>query len=168
MKCHECNLKMKEVHEDYHYLESGLNNVFLKNICIYKCDCGESFASIPAVIKLNGMIGLSIVKKKSRLNGHEVKYLRKNVGLSAKDIATYMDVNKSTISRWESGKQQIDKSNDRVLRILYAHFKGIPKDDVTNIIEDVFKEMAHKDGNLPIYVSVESLISSQECFCPVC
>jgi len=64
MKCHECNSQMIEVFEEYHYTESGLNNVYLSNVCVYKCDCGEFFASIPAVIKLNENIGRSIIKRK--------------------------------------------------------------------------------------------------------
>ena len=167
MKCHECNSEMAEVREDYHYLESGLDNVYLTNICVYKCDCGESFASIPAVIKLNGMIGRSIAKKKSRLNGKEIKFLRKNVGLNANALAEYIGVDKSTVSRWETGKQQIDKSHDRIVRIIYAHLKNLPLEEINSIIED-FKRIIQKDDNLPIYVPIESLISSQQFECASC
>jgi putative zinc finger/helix-turn-helix YgiT family protein len=158
---------MTEVREDYHYLESGLDNVYLTNVCVSKCDCGESFASIPAVIKLNGMIGRSIAKKKSRLNGKEIKFLRKNVGLNANALAEYIGVDKSTVSRWESGKQKIDKSNDRVIRIIYAHLKNLPLEDFNSIIED-FKSIIQRDENLPIYVPIEALISSQQFECSIC
>ena len=166
MKCHECNSQMIEVREEYHYTESGLSNVYLSNVCVYRCDCGEFFPSIPAVIKLNETIGRSIVKKKGGLTGEEIKYLRKNIGLSAKKFAEYLGVNQSTLSRWENEKQTIDKSNDRVVRMIYAHFKNLPLEEHKTIVEDSFRDIDGTINNVPIRVPIEVLSNSSKCsFC---
>jgi len=163
MKCHECNSQMIEVFEEYHYTESGLNNVYLSNVCVYKCDCGEFFASIPAVIKLNENIGRSIIKKKSGLTGEEIKYLRKNIGLSAKEFAEYLGVNQSTLSRWENEKQTIDKSNDRVVRMIYANFKQIPLEEQKRIVQDTFRNIDGRINTVPIHLPIEVLSNSPKC-----
>jgi len=42
MKCSLCNDPLKEAKELYHYTESGLDNVYLCGIDIFKCEkCGN-------------------------------------------------------------------------------------------------------------------------------
>ncbi|MFP4381979.1 MAG: type II TA system antitoxin MqsA family protein, partial [Candidatus Sumerlaeia bacterium] len=93
--------------EEYHYTESGLDNIYLENIEVSRCSaCHEEIVSIPAMPELNSLIGLILIKKKSPLNGKEIRYLRKNIGLKANEVAELMGVDTSTFSRWESGKQK--------------------------------------------------------------
>jgi len=162
MKCHECNREMTESMGDYHYLESGLDNVFLKNVCLHTCECGESFASIRGVVHLNAFIGRTLLKKKGRLVAQEIRFLRKNIGLSAKMFIEYIGVNKSTFSRWENDKQNIDKSNDRIIRLIYATLKGLPNDEVMLLLDDVFKEINKKGRKWQINIPPE-LLGQQGC-----
>ena len=79
MKCLDCNKDMTVSKEVYHYTESGLDSVYLDNVEVYRCECGEEFASIPAIIELNSVIGLNLVKKKTYLNGSEIQIGRAHV-----------------------------------------------------------------------------------------
>jgi putative zinc finger/helix-turn-helix YgiT family protein len=135
-------MKCKE--STHHYKESGLDYVYLKGIEIFYCDCGEKIVSIPAVTELHSTIGRFLLKKKSLLNGKEIKFLRKNMGLTAKKLADCLGVNNASISRWENNKIIITKPHDLLLRVVYASIKGIPNDEIKNIIEVDFKKIQPK------------------------
>ncbi len=159
MKCQECNSEMKESKELYHYTESGLDNVYLADLPVYRCECGEFFASIPNIIELNSRIGINLIKKKTLLKGPEIKYLRKNIGLNAKSFADYIGIDKSTLSRWENNKQVVDKSNDRMIRLFYAAFKGIPAEEIKIFIDDVMKEISTTGEEKEIYIPINDFHS---------
>jgi putative zinc finger/helix-turn-helix YgiT family protein len=153
MICHECNSQMDESQEIYHYKESGLDNVYLDNVCVYRCKCGEVFPSIPGVIKLHTTIGQMIVKKSTALNGKEIIFLRKNIGMNAKTFADYVGIDKSTLSRWENNQQKLAKPNDRLVRLIYAHQKGLSKNDIDNLLKDSIKDLKEsvvESINIPV------------------
>lgn len=167
MKCHECGREMKESKETYHYKESGLKNVFLENVSVYRCTCGEYIASIPAVIELNSVIALNLFKKKNMLKGEEIKYLRKNAGLSAKLFADYLGVDKSTISRWENNKRVHDKSNDRLIRLIYANKKGIAADQMQRFMDNVIKDISSFGKEVDINIP-SGCLSTRQFECSLC
>jgi len=163
MICHECNSNMKESQEVYHYTESGLDNVYLGNICMHRCKCGESFPSIHNIIELNTVIGREIVKKPTSLDGREIVFLRKNVGLNAKTFADYLGIDKSTLSRWENNQQIIAKSNDRFIRLIYATLKGLPGEDIDNLLKEAAKDFNKSKYGEKINISMDSICSQIEC-----
>lgn len=120
MKCHECGQLMRKVKENYHFTECGLDYVYLSGIPIFKCACGATTAKIPNMKDLLNTIGEAIVNKPTRLTGFEVRYLRKNVGLSATAFARYLAIDPATLSRWERNKRVIGKTSDLLVRLCYA------------------------------------------------
>mgnify|MGYP001796679033 CR=1 FL=1 len=52
----------------------------------------------------------------SKLNGAEIKYLRKTLGLKAKELASEISVTPETLSRFENNKQPISESAEKLLR----------------------------------------------------
>lgn len=156
MKCSVCNSEMKKNRETYHYTESGLDNIFLENTTVYRCGCGEEFASIYGIIDLNTSIGIALIKKQNFLSSSEIKFLRKNIGLNAATLAEYMGVNKAAVLRWENGEQQIDKSNDRIIRLIYASLKQISPEKTADIVERVFRSINHGTENLCIHIPYSS------------
>jgi putative zinc finger/helix-turn-helix YgiT family protein len=144
MLCHECNSEMIESRVTYHYIESGLDNVYLEGIYTYTCGCGESFPTIPNIVELQKVIGRAIINKQGSLNGNEVRFLRKNMGLMAKDLTGYLGVDKSTVSRWENGKKPLSKSNDKFIRLLYASFQGAKQHEIKELLEKSGQEFENK------------------------
>jgi putative transcriptional regulator len=146
MRCLLCkNGELVCSKEKYHYTESGLDNVYLENIEVCRCPaCHEKIVSIPAMPELNRLIGLILIKKKSPLNGKEIRYLRKNIGQKANELAELMGVDVSTFSRWESGKQKMSKPHDRFFRLLYSNIKGISEEEIRHLIK-WFKEIEEKE-----------------------
>lgn len=120
-KCYVCGNALEVIKDKpYEYTECGLP-VLLLGITQYRCgSCGEEYAAIPAPEKLHKLIGLEICRsRKALLLPEEIKFLRKELGLKAKDLAASLGVEDATVSRWENGKQQIGEGSDRLLRALY-------------------------------------------------
>ncbi len=156
MECPSCKHIMENRRlNEYQYLESGLDNVILEGIYTFKCACGESIVKIPVVDELHRLIGLRIIGKNFSLTGNEIRFLRKNMGMSAIKIATLMGVDNATVSRWEHGKQEVSKPHDRLLRLIYCNMKRINPDEIIRIIQDEFPEIQNGHIDIPPYVIPE-------------
>lgn len=120
-QCYACGNALEVIRDKpYEYTECGLN-VLLLGITQYSCvSCGEEYAAVPAPDKLHRVIGLELCRhRKALLLPEEIRFLRKELGLKAKDLAASLGVDDATVSRWENGKQQIGEGSDRLLRALY-------------------------------------------------
>lgn len=119
MRCYNCGKPLrKKVVEKYHYLESGLPNVYLKGVTMYYCSCGEEMVGIPCPEGLHDQIAKTIAKNSRPLTGDEIRFLRKHLGLMSGDLARILGVSKVTVSRWENSKAKIDKSYESILRAM--------------------------------------------------
>lgn len=143
-RCHSCRKTMECHKKDYHYTESGLDNVFLKGINVFTCKCGEEILSIPAMPNLHNTIGKSLINKKEILSAKEIRYLRKNMGLTAQALSKMMGIDNATISRWEHNSQSISKSHDRFLRLIYSNLMDLPIESSKHLIEESFEKISTK------------------------
>src|SRR6266850_5099937 len=103
MKCSQCGTTMKTRRENYRYDECGLTNVTLAGVSVARCPrCGNYEVSIPNIEGLHRRIARTLIEKKTRFRGEEVRYLRKSMGWSGADFARHMGVTEETVSRWEN------------------------------------------------------------------
>lgn len=119
--CYSCGRPLRTVKDKpYHYDECGLRVVLL-GVPQHVCDqCGESYVSIPNMQKLHRVIGRIVCsRRKALLLPEEIKFLRKDLQLRAKELAMALGVSNQTVSRWENGKKAIGDTQDRLLRSLY-------------------------------------------------
>jgi len=107
----------------YRYTESGLTNVWLANgYTIRKTKYGEG-------VSIHDMDGLHralarALSNKPRLTGTEVRFLRKEMGLSQRGLGELLGVTEQAVSLWER-KGQLPKTADRLLRLIYVeHDRG--------------------------------------------
>lgn len=101
----------------YHYTESGLNNVWLTNgFEVRKVD-GEDAVAIRDLKGLHKAIGKGIARK-PHLTGAELRFLRKEMGLSQRRLGELLGVSEETISLWER-RGRMPKGYDRLVRVLY-------------------------------------------------
>jgi len=122
--CYSCGSKLTIIKDQpYKFSESGLN-VVLYGITQYECpECNETYAAIPDVSKLHRIIGTHICRERTGLlSAEEIKFLRKDLQLKAKELAAIMGVTPATVSRWENGKKEISEAHDRLLRSLYMMY----------------------------------------------
>jgi DNA-binding transcriptional regulator YiaG len=105
----------------YHFVDSGLTDVFLAGIRYYTCsECRKQSAAIPALKHLLSAIARELVRQPSPLNGEEIRFLRKQLRKSSADLALMFDVTPETYSRWENDRQCPSPMADRLIRLYYT------------------------------------------------
>src|SRR3989304_2095327 len=108
-KCERCGGPMKATVKDTPYVGSGLPNVVLKGIRVYTCAaCSEEVPEIPNLLQLHQVIAKAVLTKDTLLTGPEIRFLRRHMGLKAKEFAELVGTTDVTISRWETGANKID------------------------------------------------------------
>lgn len=103
----------------YHYNESGLSNVFLKNGYTLECIDDEEYTSIDDLNGLHQALSLSIIERHTPLTHEEFRFLRLELNLSQKILATRFGVSEQTIARYEKNSSAIPRTTDAALRSLY-------------------------------------------------
>lgn len=145
MKCPICSHKMKGFKKDYHYTESGLDNVILKGVTVYSCKkCGEEIPEIPGIECLHRVIADMVIVKRTPLTGPEIRFLRKEMRYKANMFASILRVHKVTLSKWENDVEKPDKAYDVVVRLFYLRFKEEQSRSVLPGIrlEDLLREIS--------------------------
>ena len=119
----------------YHYQESGLRSIWLKNGYVIKRDpdYGE-LVSIHDVEGLHLALGRALANK-PRLSGGEVRFLRKEMGLSQRGLGDLLGVGDQAVALWEKNGR-VPKTADRMLRLVY---------------------LEHVDGNTPIVETIRRI-----------
>jgi putative zinc finger/helix-turn-helix YgiT family protein len=95
------------IQQTYRYKECGLDNVYLLNMEFRVCDaCGTNVPRLKRMPEIHATIARAIAMQPSPLRGQDVRFLRKQLGYSAKDWATFLRTDASTLSRWENNQQE--------------------------------------------------------------
>ena len=106
-------------HTPYHYTECGLNNIYLQNgYKFIQTPRGKSI-SIHDLDGLHRAIGLFLATSKKDLSGDDVRYLRHEMLMSQNTLARLLGMSEQAIRRWETGKINIPKPSESLLRLLY-------------------------------------------------
>lgn len=125
MKCLECGEKLEKTKGNYQYKESGLNNIILVDIPIYRCvSCKETEVEIPGTKELHIFIAFMLLFKPTHLNGAEARFLRKSMGYTEEDLANSLGIKRVTVSRWENAKKGMKKDRDKHLRLFFMNKKS--------------------------------------------
>lgn len=121
LHCELCNSATEILtNQTYHYLECGLDNVYLENIETRVCkSCGNTTARIPRIIQLHNTIALALTFKDGPLIGKEIRFLRKRLHFKLSDWANLLRVTDTTLSKWENGERGIGSQSDSLIRLLY-------------------------------------------------
>lgn len=106
----------------YAYEVSGLKNLFLYGIDVYRCsDCAVESPMIPRIAQLHRLITKHLLRKDGLLSGDQVRFLRRNAGLPAKNLAALLGVTPSHLSKVENGKHpHLGAAADRLVRAFAA------------------------------------------------
>ena len=106
----------------YHYTEGGLKNIWLANgYVIRKTNYGDGI-SINDVDGLHQAIGHALTNK-PHLTGAEVRFLRKEMGMSQRGLGELMGVTDQAVALWEK-KGRLPRTADRLLRLIYVEHEG--------------------------------------------
>jgi len=140
-RCTECGQPQYETRESVPYPESGLDNVQLINAPVWICDNGHRELEIPAVQELHNLLANMIVRQPAALTGRDVRFLRKRVGLTARQYAARIGRTPEWISQVENGHAPIDRANDLLFRlslgVLVAAKSGVSADDLAPLVDEL-------------------------------
>lgn len=108
----------------FHYVACGLNTVYLVN-GYEEIDHpeGKGF-QIEDIKGLHVAIAHEIISQPSGMNSDEFRFLRTELNLSRKALASLLGLSFETIKKKESGENPIGKLEDAVLRLLYAESRN--------------------------------------------
>lgn len=109
----------------YHYVDSGLDNVYLENgYTVHQTPYGEG-VSIHDTEGLHKMLGDVLVDLPRPLNGAELRFLRVQMDMTQKSLAAIMGEDEQAVRRWEKARTKpIRGSADRLVRALYSEYAG--------------------------------------------
>jgi transcriptional regulator with XRE-family HTH domain len=126
----------------FHFVDSGLDNVFLVGIKYFISPDGRIVAEIPALKQLMRLIARDLVLSKSDLTGPEVRFLRKRLGKKATEYCKYLGLEPETLSRIENGKQPISSATEKLARLSYAILSEEPGlyDHARTILQSMLDE----------------------------
>jgi len=125
VEAHDCEEFSTEARatpdQPYHYVESGLGNVYLAGISYWTCGrCRNQYAEIPAIKELHRLIARTLVCQPALLRGEELRFLRKRLGKKSTEFAAILGIAPETYSRFENEKQKPSVTYDRLVRLYYA------------------------------------------------
>lgn len=103
----------------YHYTESGLDYIWLRNGYTEEETPWGPGVAIDNVEGLHKVIALALARKEARLTGAEFRFLRRELDLSQRQIAAMWKVSEQTIANYEKGARPIPVTSEAVLRALY-------------------------------------------------
>lgn len=102
----------------YHYVQCGLNNVWLRNGFELQDTPYGRAVSIQNVEGLNEAIAKALADKPDQLSGDELRFLRHQLGMSQKRLGEVVGKEDQTIAKWEKRKK-ISKDLDFLIRHIY-------------------------------------------------
>jgi DNA-binding transcriptional regulator YiaG len=122
---HDCNEAAIErfatTDAPYHYVNSGLPNVYLYGVNYRICEeCKKQEADIPALKQLLESIARALIEKHSKLNGPEIKFLRKRLQKKQSEFAILLSLSPQRLSTLENNpKPEMEDVRDKFLRTVY-------------------------------------------------
>lgn len=118
--CTECGEPQTLVRKTVHYPQSGLSNVRLQNVPVWKCANSHEEVEIPKTKQLHEVLAQMVLRKPVSLVGPELRFLRRRINLSAKDFASRIGLTPVRLSQLEHSKQGIARRTDLLVRLYVA------------------------------------------------
>lgn len=109
----------------YHYKESGLDNIYLKNgYTVHGTPYGEG-VSIHNTEGLHKAIGRWLIEAPAPLEGQALRFIRREMELTQGQLADLVGATEQTLRLWEKNRNKaMPGSADRLLRALYSEYLG--------------------------------------------
>ena len=107
----------------HHYIESGLDNIWLESGFTRHSTAYGDGVSIHDSQALHRAIGTRLTGLPIALNGAELRFLRLEMDFSQKALGSLLGVDEQAIRRWEKARSRpISGPADRLLRALYVEW----------------------------------------------
>jgi DNA-binding transcriptional regulator YiaG len=152
--CTECGKRARATTGKYRFDEVGIP-VVIDKIPLVKCGhCGNVDPVIPNLNALIDGIAFSVISRCSHLTGAEVRFLRKYLGLPASEFARLIDVDRTTISKWDNAQQDIGAQSDRLIRLLVASKSKELRKKIERVMEN-YRELTDSEAPRTQYLRID-------------
>jgi len=109
----------------YHYVDSGLDNVYLENGYIEHETAYGKAISIQDTEGLHKALGQWLVALPKPLNGAELRFLRLEMEMTQRSLASVFCSEEQNVRRWEKARTKpVPGPVDMLLRVLYSEYVG--------------------------------------------
>ncbi len=116
-KCSNCGADTRIVRGEYNLIKMGIPAVVI-NMEMGQCkQCDNVDPIIAHLDDLMRTVALAVVCNPSRLSGLDVRFLRKYIGKTAEEFGKLLNVDKTTISKWENDHDPVGEQSDRLIRL---------------------------------------------------
>ena len=119
-RCTECGAPQQMIRTTIDYRESGLDNVELVDAPVWECGEGHREIQIPNAEQLHGLLTNLLIRKPTALKGTEIRFLRKELGLSGREFARRLGMTPEHLSRLETGRRGVTSTIDLLVRLAVA------------------------------------------------
>jgi putative zinc finger/helix-turn-helix YgiT family protein len=150
-RCTVCGATQVSERRTLDYPESGLDNVQLNNVPVWICANGHEEVEVPAIGTLHSLLAELIIRKPVAMKGKEVRFLRKRVGLTAKEFSRRIGLSPEYFSQIENGHTLPERKTELLIRLfaaatLAAKAKEPFPSDLAPILEELegFDAGAHR------------------------
>jgi putative zinc finger/helix-turn-helix YgiT family protein len=140
--CSNCGAPALVRRGDYNFVESGLDYVILNNIELIHCDmCGNEDPIIRRSKRLMQQLLIGVASKPEPLEGQDLRFIRKQLGLTQEKFGALIHTDKTTVSKWENDADPIGPQSDLLIRSVAISLGDVPKEIGREIVEG-FKDIA--------------------------
>ena len=119
-RCTECGEAQRLTRATTDYPESGLDNVRLVDVPVWECCNGHQEVEVPKAEQLHGLLVNALIRKPDALAGPEVRFLRKELGMSGRAFASHLGMTPEHLSRLETGRRTVSATTGLLVRLTVA------------------------------------------------
>lgn len=134
-QCSKCGALAPVVQGDYQLGGVGIP-VLIKNIELVKCaECGNIDPIIPNLDDLMNTIALAVVCSPCKLNGRDIRFLRKFSGKSSAEFARLLHVHHTHLSKMENDQACTGPQTDKLVRFLVISLNKELRNKATQLLD---------------------------------
>jgi YgiT-type zinc finger domain-containing protein len=117
--CSNCGADVEVKRGNYEFHESGLDYVVLHNVELITClSCGNADPIIRSRKKLFRNLLVAVAGKPEPLGGQDLRFIRKQLGMTQEAFARLIRTDKTKISKWETEADPIGPQSDLLIRAI--------------------------------------------------
>jgi len=144
--------------QPFHFVDSGLDNIYLVGIRYFKNSDGSLVAEIPAIKQLLRLIARDIVMSPRDLTGKEIRFLRKRLGKKASEYCTFLGIGAEMLSRVENESTKVSIQVQKLAKLSYCAFSEDSKlvECAKSILQSILEDMSVKQNKPKIVLQVDA------------
>jgi len=156
-QCSNCNSPAPVERGNYQFEEMGLP-VVLQRIKLVKCArCGNVDPIIPHMNDLMHALAWAVIGQPSKLDGREIRFLRKYVGKSAGEFAKLLHVDHTHLSKVENEHTDIGDTTDKLVRFVVVNLSPKLKGHVNQLLASLPSMKDSSEEKLEIQINPDTM-----------